>query len=76
MFYEEFNNLNAAGILGVCFIVLHILGYITLFPAILGGLLVVVTTYSMYRFHQDIAILAYSIGYQTAMMMEEEPEDE
>lgn len=62
--------------LGVCFVVLYILGYIALFPAVLGGLLVIVSTYSMYKFHNDISIIAFSLGYQTAMMMEEDEETE
>lgn len=68
--------MNAAGILGVCFIILHILGYVTMFPAILGGLLVAVSTYSMYIFHQDIGMIAYALAYQTSMMIEEETEED
>ncbi len=70
--FEECINLNAVGILGVCFVVLHVLGYMPIFPAVLGGLLIIVSTYSMYRFHNDISLIAFSLGYQTAMMMDEE----
>lgn len=71
--------MNAIGMLGVSLVVLGILGYVASFVAILGGLIVCISTYSMYKFHQDVSIIAFSLGYQTAMMMEEddeEPEEE
>jgi len=66
--------LNAIGVLGVSLVVLGILGYVGVIAAIIGGLIVAVSTYSMYKFHQDVSIIAYSLGYQTAMMMEEDEE--
>lgn len=62
--------------LGVALIVLGILGYVSVLVSVLGGVLLAVSTYSMYKFHQDISILAFSIGYQTAMMMDEEELEE
>jgi flagellar motor component MotA len=66
--------LSAIGFLGAALVVLGILGYVGTLVAILGGMMVAVSTYSMYKFHQDISVLAFSIGYQTAMMMEEDEE--
>jgi len=66
--------LNAIGFLGAALVVLGVLGYVGVLVAILGGMMVAVSTYSMYKFHQDISVLAFSIGYQTAMMMEEDEE--
>ncbi len=66
--------MNAIGFLGAALVVLGILGYVGVLVAILGGMMVAVSTYSMYKFHQDISVLAFSIGYQTAMMMEEDEE--
>lgn len=68
--------MNAIGVLGVSLVVLGILGYVGVIPAIIGGLIVAVSTYSMYKFHQDVSIIAYSLGYQTAMMMEEDDEEQ
>jgi hypothetical protein len=68
--------LNAVGFLGAGLVILGILGYVSVMVAILGGLLVGITTYSMYKFHQDISILAFSIAYQTSMMIEEDEENE
>jgi hypothetical protein len=62
--------------LGVALIVLGVLGYVSVFVSVLGGVLLAVSTYSMYKFHQDISILAFSIGYQTAIMMDEEELEE
>jgi hypothetical protein len=64
------------GFLGAALVVLGILGYVSTLVAILGGLLVAITTYSMYKFHEDISILAFSIAYQTSMMIEDEEEHE
>lgn len=66
--------MSAIGFLGAALVVLGILGYVGTLVAILGGMMVAVSTYSMYKFHQDISVLAFSIGYQTAMMMEEDEE--
>ncbi len=66
--------MNAIGFLGAALVVLGVLGYVGVLVAILGGMMVAVSTYSMYKFHQDISVLAFSIGYQTAMMMEEDEE--
>jgi hypothetical protein len=68
--------LNAIGFLGAALVVLGILGYVGVLVSLLGGLIVAISTYSMYKFHQDISILAFSISYQTAMMMEDEEEHE
>lgn len=68
--------MNAIGMLGVSLVVLGILGYVGVFVSVLGGLIVVISTYSMYKFHEDVSIIAYSLGYQTAMMMEEYEEEE
>lgn len=66
--------MNAIGFLGAALVVLGILGHVGALVAVLGGMMVAVSTYSMYKFHQDISVLAFSIGYQTAMMMEEDEE--
>lgn len=68
--------MNAIGFLGAALVVLGILGYVGVLVAILGGLIVAISTYSMYKFHQDISVIAFSAGYQTAMMMEDEEDDE
>ncbi len=68
--------MNAIGFLGAALVVLGILGYVGVLVSLLGGLIVAISTYSMYKFHQDISILAFSISYQTAMMMEDEEEHE
>jgi hypothetical protein len=64
--------LNAIGFLGAALVVLSILGFTSVIAGTLGGVLVAVSTYMMYKFHQDISIIAFSLGYQTAMMMDEE----
>ena len=64
--------MNAIGILGVGLVILGILGYVTTFVAILGGVLVCVSTYSMYKFHEDMSIIAYCLSYKTNIMIEEE----
>ncbi len=66
--------MNAIGFLGAALVVLGILGYVGTLVAVLGGMILAVSTYSMYKFHQDISVLAFSIGYQTAMMIEEDEE--
>lgn len=68
--------MNAIGFLGAALVVLGILGYVGVLVALLGGLIVAVSTYSMYKFHQDISVIAFSAGYQTAMMMEDEEDEE
>ena len=68
--------MNSNGMLGVSLVVLGIRRYGGVFVSILGGLIVIISTYSMYKFHEDVSIIAYSLGYQTAMMMEEYEEEE
>ncbi len=68
--------MNAIGFLGAALVVLGILGYVSVTVSVLGGLIVAVSTYSMYKFHQDISVISFSLGYQTAMMMEEDEDEE
>lgn len=68
--------MNAIGILGVGLVILGILGYVTTFVAILGGIIVGVSTYSMYKFQQDVSIIAYCLSYKTNIMIDEEEHEE
>jgi hypothetical protein len=68
--------LNAIGFLGASLVILFILGYTSVATAVIGGLLVAVSTYSMYIFHQDIGMIAYALAYQTSMMIDEETEED
>ena len=74
--FEESINLNAIGILGAALVILGILGHVSMFVAILGGVIVGVSTYSMNKFHEAMSIIAYSLGYQTSIMIEEEEHEE
>jgi uncharacterized membrane protein YphA (DoxX/SURF4 family) len=68
--------LNAIGFLGASLVILFILGYTTTVIAVIGGLMLAVSTYSMYIFHQDIGMIAYALAYQTSMMTDEENEED
>lgn len=68
--------MNAIGFLGASLVILFILGYTSVATAVIGGLLVAVSTYSMYIFHQDIGMIAYALAYQTSMMIDEETEED
>jgi hypothetical protein len=68
--------LNAIGFLGASLVILCVLGYTSVATAVIGGLLVAVSTYSMYLFHQDIAIIAYSLAYQTSALFDDTDEED
>lgn len=68
--------MNAIGFLGASLVILFILGYSTFITALLGGLMVLVSTYSMYKFHEDISMIAYALAYQTSMMINDDTEED
>lgn len=60
------------GTLGICFIVLHILGYVSTFLLIIGILLVIISRYINYSNHNTIVYLLIAIFSQLEVEHEED----